>query len=128
MLYEVITQVTDHQAAVSTDQPDVNSDQESVAVTNIEADSTASAATTAVEQKEVLAERVPAPSEPPAEPVAEQQAPEPEPEKAATAEISEQQQQMLDKMFDDERCIGCDLSGLDLSNRDMGGFDRNNFV
>lgn len=37
--------------------------------------------------------------------------------------------QMLERMFDEERCIGCDLSGLDLSNRDMDGFDleRANF-
>lgn len=38
-------------------------------------------------------------------------------------EVSEARQAMLEKMFDQERCIGCNLSGLDLSDRDMGGFD-----
>lgn len=37
--------------------------------------------------------------------------------------ISDARQAMLDKMFDEQRCIGCDLSGLDLSDRDLGGFD-----
>nr|WP_321467288.1 pentapeptide repeat-containing protein [uncultured Desulfobulbus sp.] len=37
--------------------------------------------------------------------------------------LSEARQRMLENMFDQERCIGCDLSGLDLSDRDMSGFD-----
>jgi uncharacterized protein YjbI with pentapeptide repeats len=40
-----------------------------------------------------------------------------------TDNISEARQALLEQMFDRERCIGCDLSNLDLSDRDMGGFD-----
>lgn len=46
-----------------------------------------------------------------------------EPTEAVQPELSEARQQMLEKMFDEERCIGCDLSGLDLSDRNMDGFD-----
>jgi uncharacterized protein YjbI with pentapeptide repeats len=44
-------------------------------------------------------------------------------EERSAEEINTGRQELINQMFEQERCVGCDLSGLDLSGRDMGGFD-----
>ncbi|ADW17572.1 pentapeptide repeat protein [Desulfobulbus propionicus DSM 2032] len=41
----------------------------------------------------------------------------------STDEINAGKQTLIDQMFEQERCVGCDLSGVDLSGRDLAGFD-----
>lgn len=51
-------------------------------------------------------------------------------EERDTEAVNAAKQAMLDRMFEQERCVGCDLSGVGLAGRDMEGFDleRVNFL
>lgn len=67
-------------------------------------------------------------AEPPPAPVAAAPTPTPAVQTAQAAPapgtpVNEARQKMLEQMFDKKSCIGCNLRGLDLSDRDMGGFD-----